>query len=46
MSEIFAEQFTAVANAVLAVFAIITAVLAGFCSSGWRREPPAESGGT
>jgi outer membrane murein-binding lipoprotein Lpp len=38
MSEIFAEQFTAVANAVLAVFAIVTAVLAGLAFRKQARE--------
>jgi uncharacterized membrane protein YraQ (UPF0718 family) len=38
VSEIFAEQFTAVANAVLAVFAIITAVLAGLAFRKQARE--------
>ena len=38
MSEIFAEQFTAVANAVLAVFAIVTAILAGLAFLKQSRE--------
>lgn len=38
MSEIFAGQLTAVANAVLAVFAIITAVLAGLAFRKQARE--------
>jgi hypothetical protein len=38
MSEIFAGQFTAVANAVLATFAIITAVLAGLAFRKQARE--------
>jgi hypothetical protein len=38
MSEIFAGQFTAVANAVLAVFAIVTAVLAGLAFRKQSRE--------
>src|SRR5689334_6269445 len=38
MSEIFAEQFTAVANAVLAGFAIVTAILAGLAFLKQSRE--------
>src|SRR5690349_12417551 len=38
MSEIFAEQFTAGANAVLAVFAIVTAVLAGLAYRAQYRQ--------
>ena len=38
MSEIFTGQLTAVANAVLAVFALITAVLAGFAFLKQSRE--------
>lgn len=38
MSDIFAEQLTAVANVVLAVFAIITAVLAGLAFLKQSRE--------
>src|SRR5690242_16888949 len=38
MSEIFAEQLTAAANVVLAVFAIVTAVLAGLAFRKQARE--------
>jgi hypothetical protein len=38
MSEIFAEQLTALANVVLAVFAIVTAVLAGLAFLKQSRE--------
>jgi hypothetical protein len=38
MSDIFAEQLTAVANVVLAVFAIVTAVLAGLAFRKQARE--------
>jgi hypothetical protein len=38
MSEIFTEQFTAVANAVLAAFAIVTAILAGLAFRKQSRE--------
>lgn len=38
MSDIFAAQLTAVANAVLAVFAIVTAVLAGLAFREQSRE--------
>lgn len=38
MSDIFAEQFTAVANAVLAAFAIVTAILAGLAFRKQSRE--------
>ena len=44
MSEIFAAQITAVANVVLAVFAIVTAVLAGlaFCKQSGEVSDQAE----
>lgn len=38
MSEVFSEQITAVANVVLAVFAIVTAVLAGLAFRKQSRE--------
>lgn len=44
MSDIFAEQFTAVANAVLAVFAIVTAVLAGLTFRKQAREVSDQAG--